>query len=233
MKTSRTSRERIFWRTTLKNGAWRVSLLKAWYLVVVSNFFTAPMPWLFSRNNTFAHEEPATINALMSASVEGKSPTTAPQTVFAHRHAEQLLAVSLRNCPPTLRNFWWLMSQSQVVIFVRRIAGPQYLYIIQMSGPQLNSEASTYSRPLLGSWTFLSRRIAPTTLSSSFLPRNSPIRLPRAGGYRFAESDSDRHQQDDVGAIQTQHIAAWIPTNDLDESHFLLLSSLPNSRHHQ
>jgi hypothetical protein len=88
------------------------------------------MSWLFSKNNTFAHEEPATINALMSASVEG---TTASQTVFAHRHLYLLLAVSFPNCPSTLRNFWSLMPQSQVVIFVRRIVGPQYLYIIQMS----------------------------------------------------------------------------------------------------
>jgi len=36
------------------------------------------MPWLFSKNK-FAHEDPATINAMMSASVEGKSPTIAPQ----------------------------------------------------------------------------------------------------------------------------------------------------------
>jgi len=69
------------------------------------------MPWLVSKNNSFAHEDPATINALMSASVEGKSPTTAPQTVFAHRHLDLLLAVPLRNHPPTLRSFWSLMPQ--------------------------------------------------------------------------------------------------------------------------
>jgi hypothetical protein len=73
MKTSRTSRERTFRRTGLKNGSWRVRSLKAWYLVVVFDFLTAPMPWLFSKTNSFAHEDPA--NALMSASVKGKSPT--------------------------------------------------------------------------------------------------------------------------------------------------------------
>jgi hypothetical protein len=100
------------------------------------------MPLLFSKNNTFAHEDPATINALMSASVEGKILTTAPQTVFAHRHLDLLLAVSLRNCPPTLRSFCRRCHKWQVVTFVRRLAGPQYLYVIQMSAlaPQLNSD---------------------------------------------------------------------------------------------
>ena len=91
------------------------------------------------------------------------------------------------------------------MIFVCCVARPQYLYVIQMSapGPQLDSEASTYSRPLLSSWTFLSRRIVPTILSPS-LSRDSPIGLPRAGNYRFAGSDPDRHQRDDSGAIETQ-----------------------------
>ena len=102
---SRTSCGRTFWRTALKNGAWRVRSLKALYLLVVSDFLTAPMPWLFSKN-TFAHEDPATINAVMSASVEltrRQIPHHRSSTVFTHRHLDLLLTVPLRNCPPTHR----------------------------------------------------------------------------------------------------------------------------------
>ena len=121
---------------------------------------------MFSKN-PFAHEDPATINALMLASVESKFPTTVPQIVFTHHHLDLLLAVSLRNCPPTLTSFFcYRCHRLQVEFFVRRVARLQYFYVIQMSGlgPQLNSEAPMKSRPLLGSWTwtFLSRRIAPT-----------------------------------------------------------------------
>jgi len=113
------------------------------------------------------------------------------------------------------------------VIFVRRVARYQYLYVIQISTlvPQLNPEASTYSRPLLGSWTVLLRRIVPTILPPFSLSGNSPIGLPRAGNYRFAESDPDRHQRGDISAIQTQHIEPWIPIND--STNHISCSSLP------
>ena len=116
------------------------------------------MAWLFSKNNSFAHEDPATINALMSASVEGKSPTTAPQIVFDPSPSGSPPSSVAAQLPTNSKEFFVIDVTNQFVTFVRRIAGPQYIYVIQMFSldPQLSSEAPAYSHPLLSSWTFLS-----------------------------------------------------------------------------
>ena len=97
-----------------------------------------------------------------------------------------------------------------------------HVYPIQMSaiGPQLKSEARLPRTRALFSGLDVPT-VAHRTLSASSFLRSSSIggassrrQLPT-----FDELNLDKYQRDDVGAIQTEHVEAWISINDFDERH--------------
>jgi hypothetical protein len=100
------SRKTILANST-QNGAWRVRLLKAWYLAAVSDVLTAPLPWLFSKNNSFAHEDPDTTNALMSVSVKGKSLTHHHSTNRFHPSPSGSLTSVAAQLPTNSKEFFF------------------------------------------------------------------------------------------------------------------------------